>query len=270
MPEGSTTPERTTGEATRKKPKKKKPRQRIPKLEDKFRPRAWGWWVLILSFLQVIGFCNCQSPSVGWHFKQWLINYLSMTVIPFCRQLMSFLCLHLPTTIGPSCWQMLSSLSSYLYHHSRVIISQAFRTVLKYYTWTQGRDFRVNSISYISHLGYLFRYGFSKYLLPVILILCNGGSCAMAQLRKWDLRAILPFVVVFGTSAFWKRSELKGQLVRAKLNLKISIKKTRLLSTSVWLVTTIIIAMTLLFLALVYWFKVADREAFWEWTDGAR
>ena len=225
---------------------------------------------MILFLLEVIGFCTCQPPSEMWYLRRRLINYLTMTVIPFCWQFVSSLSLHLYMTLGPFCREMLSSLSLWLCYHLRVTIHQAFRMVLKCWTWSQGRDVPVDLRSCISHLGYLFRYGFSKYLLPVISILCNGGSCVIALLRARDLRVILPFVIVFGILAFWKRFELKGHLARAKLALKNSINKTRLRSTLLWLVIRITIIMTVLSLASVYWFKIIDREAFWEWTDGAR
>ncbi len=251
MPEGSRTPKRTTGEATREKKNKKRPRQRVRKLEKVYVPRIWGWVVMILLLLQFIGFCTCQPPSAGWYYRRRLINYLSMTFIPLC-------------------WQMLSS---YLSYFLRVTIPEAFGMVLKCWTWSQGRDIRVDLLSCISYLGSLLWYGFSKYLLPVIFILCNGGSRAIALLYAWDPRAILLFVIVFGILAFWKRSKLKGQLARAKLTIKTSINKIRLQSTFLWLlwmVKWIAILMTVLFLALVCWFGVVDREGFWEWTEGAR
>ena len=270
MPEGSRTPKRTSEEATRKK--KKKPGQRVRVKEKVWRPRIWMWWVMILLLLQLIGFCTCQPPSGGWYYRRRLIDYLSITVIPFCRQLVSSLSLHLQMTIGPLCRQTVSSLSSYLWYHSRVTTNQALRIVLQCWTWGQGRDVRVDLLSYISYLRDLFRCGYLNYLLPMIFILYNGGSDAITLLRAQGPRAILPSVIVFSIPAFWKLFELKGQLARAKQTPNISINKTRLQSTSLWLVTKIAIIFIIMvpFLALVYWFKVVDREAFWEWADGAR
>ena len=57
-------------------------------------------------------------------------------------------------------------------------------------------------------------------------------------------------------------SELKGQVAKTKLTLEISINKMRLQDTLVWMVTRIAIVMTVLFIALAYWFKVVDREVF--------
>lgn len=227
--------------------KKRKPGPRVRITEEKFKPRIWMWCVMILLLLQLIGFCTCQPPSGGWYYKQHLIDYLYITV-------------------GPFCWQMLSSLWSCLCYCLRVTTHQAFRMVLECWTWSQERYTRVNLQSCKSHIMYSLRYSFFNYLLPIY----NGGSCAIALLRAWDLRAILPFVIAFGILAFWKRSELKGQLARVKITLKISINKIRLQNTLSSLVTRIAFVMTVLFLALVYWFKVVDREAFWEWTDGIR
>ena len=265
MPERSRTPTNTSEEGTRKKKKTKKPRQRVRVIKEVWRPRIWMWWVMILLLLQLIGFCTCQPPSGGWYYRRRLIKYLSMTVMPFCQQLVSSLILHLQMTTGPLCRQRISSLSSYIWYHLRVTISQCW-------TWGQGRDVRVNLLSHISYLRDLFRCGFSNYLLPMIFILYNGGSGAITLLRTQDPRAILPSVMVFGIPAFWKLFELKRQLARVKQTLHISINKTRLQSTLSWLVTKIAIIIIIMvpFLALVYWVKVVDREAFWEWADGAR
>ena len=134
MPERSRTPKRTTGEATRKK--KMRPGQRVRVVKDVYTPRIWMWWVMILLLLELIGFCTCQPPSQGWYYRRRLIDYLSMTVIPSCwelvpslsphlsmtviplyRQLVSSSTLYLYMKIGPFCRQMLSSLSSYPCSH---------------------------------------------------------------------------------------------------------------------------------------------------------
>ena len=121
------------------------------------------WWVIIQLLLQLISFCTCQPPSGGWYYRRRLIDYLYMTVISFCQQLVSYLSPRLYMTIGPLCRQRVSSLSSYLWYHLRVTINQPLRIVWKCWTWGQGRDVRVNLLSYISYLRDLFRRNLDEY-----------------------------------------------------------------------------------------------------------
>lgn len=325
MPEDSSKPEprtRTTEEAKPRKIKNRRPRIRIT--EEVYEPRTWVWAFTVCVFLQLVGFLTCQPPSRGWYYRQCLSTYLSNSVQPLVAK----------------CRQSVTSFVSCLWYRSWILIDHNIWMVLKHRTLSQRGNVQADSLPWMSYLC-SFRDGFSNCFLYLISALHNGWSLAItlvsdapetlprlareyftdflsltASLRestsaRWDQiitvlahylwLAIFDPVVILDVLAFWKRSGLKRQSMRAGLALMIFIKKPRVQGmragpalmtfikkprvqgiraglapkniinkTRAWGTRIIFAGTAVLCILFLYWLIFADHEAFWAWSDGAR